>query len=173
MTTGIAMSACGVRSSRSRRTGILPISTGWPAATPARLSEIGREGESAPGSSQAGGMGGTTQASWQARAFSRSGTRSIQIDPPTPHRHAFPPQQLGLHLALRDRAVGADDPMPGKLQVSRGENPADQTGRFRIDVAIRLDVTDRDVSNSLDDARETRSAVGRLAYVHPSNLSAS
>ena len=118
-------------------------------------------------------MGGTTQASWQVRAFSASGARSIQIDPPTPHRHAFPPQQLGLHLALRDRAVGADDPMPGKLQVSRGEDPADQTGRIRVDVAIRLDMTDRDVSNALDDARETRSAVGRLAYVHPPSLSAS
>ena len=34
-------------------------------------------------------------------------------------------------------------------------------------------MTDRDVSNALDDARETRSAVGRLAYVHPPSLSAS
>ena len=118
-------------------------------------------------------MDGTTQASWQAHASSASGAGSIQIDPPTPHRHAFPPQQLGLHLALRNRAIGADDPVPGELQVSRGEDPADQTWRFRVDVAVGLDMTDRDVSNSVDDARETRSAGGRLVSVHRPNLSAS
>jgi len=118
-------------------------------------------------------MDGTTQASWQAHAFRASGARSIQIYAPTPHWHAFPPQQLSLHLALRNRAIGAYDPVPGKVQMSRGEDPADQTWRFRVDVAIGLDMTDRDVSNSLDDARETRCAGGRLVSVHRPNLSAS
>jgi len=62
--------------------------------------------------------------------------------------------------------------MPRQLEVSRGQDPADQTRRFRVDVAVRLDVTDRDVANSLDNARETGSAKGRSVSLHHPKLSA-
>src|SRR5207245_11434691 len=114
-----------------------------------------------PGSSLAAGTAGTIRASSQALTRRESGARSIQIDPLTTHGDPFPPQQLGLDLAFRNRAVRSHDPMPRQLEVRRGQDPAEQPRSFRVDVAVRLDVTDRDVANSLDNARETGSAKGR------------
>jgi len=55
---------------------------------------------------------------------------------------------------LGDRAVRADNTMPGDGLVRRREDSPDQARRLRVDVTVGLDLAWRDVPDSLQDGRD-------------------
>ena len=104
---------------------------------------------------------------YAARAgYSRSELRRqaghVEIDPVAAHRHPLPSEGLSLPLSLREGAVRADDAMP-RQPARVSENEPDQPGSARIDVAVRADVSLRDLADALLDPRLPRCAHGRSA----------
>src|SRR2546427_746201 len=82
--------------------------------------------------------------------------RSINVDPIPAHRHTLTQQQLALPLSLWNRPVSPNDAIPRKAFVSCGQYAPDEPRRLRIDFAIAANGTFRNLSNSGDDARDSR-----------------
>jgi hypothetical protein len=65
-------------------------------------------------------------------------------------------QEIALSPSLRETPVGADHAMPWEPFVSSGKNVTDQSRRFRVDVAVGADKSNRNRAYAADDARCTR-----------------
>ena len=92
--------------------------------------------------------------------------RSAQVDAVSEHRNAFLNQELALSPSHRHAPVGADHPMPWEPFVSGGEKVTDQSRRFRVDVAIGADKSNRNRAHAAEDARCSRGeAVARRRHL--------
>jgi hypothetical protein len=68
------------------------------------------------------------------------------------HRNPFPNQKVALSFSLRQTPVRANHTMPWEAFVSGGKNVTDQSRRFRVNVAIGADKSNRNRSNAAQDA---------------------
>jgi len=79
------------------------------------------------------------------------GARSVDVHSVAAHGHALPQQELALPLSLRDGSVRVHNAVPRHVLVSRRQDATDQAWRVRVDVAVGLDVSRRDVAYPLED----------------------
>ena len=83
-----------------------------------------------------------------------------QVDAVAAHRNPFPNQQVALSSSLRQTPVRANHTMPWEPFVSSGKNVTDQSRRFRVDVAIGADKSNRNRAHAAEDARHAGSTSG-------------
>jgi hypothetical protein len=75
-----------------------------------------------------------------------------QVDAVAVHRNTFPKKKVTLSFSLRQAPVRANHTMPWEPFVSGGKNVTDQSRRFRVDVAIGADKSNRNRAHAVQDA---------------------
>ena len=76
-----------------------------------------------------------------------------QVHAVAAHRNPFSNQQVALSFSLRQTPVRPNHTMPWEPFVSSGKNVTDQSRRFRVDVAIGADKSNRNRAHAAEDAR--------------------
>src|SRR3954451_84535 len=75
----------------------------------------------------------------------------VHVDPGAAKRDALRPQQATLTLPLRQRAVGADDSLPGNSGVVAGrEDIAGEARRLRAEIAVGRDEAGRGGAGAIE-----------------------
>jgi hypothetical protein len=94
------------------------------------------------------------EARWQPRL--------AQVDAVATHRNTLPKQQVALSFSLRQTPVRANHTMPWEPFVSSGKNVTGQSRRFRVDVAVGADKSNRNRAHAAQDACCAR--IERVAF---------
>src|SRR3954451_22834307 len=95
----------------------------------------------------------------------------VHVDAGTAKRDALRPQQAALTLPLRQRAVGADDSLPGNSGVVAGrEDVAGKARRLRAEIAVGGHEAGRDAPDAIEDQpRSRRAQLSRQATQMPAS----